>query len=154
MYPSIIYGTEVFEINEALRDKAFEYASKAKLNDSATTQEYRAKYAASGAVFTTATEAPSVVKCDSVTSDVYYSGSLLSEAFENVTTVWTNGSGIYCMTAQEDNATLEVMVRAAIQGLVDYSRIMVMRTGERVRFSLCFGPFLSSSFQSLRFVRA
>ncbi len=77
-----------------------------------------------------ATAPPSVVKCDSATSDVYCSGALLSEAFENTTVSWTNGSGIYRMTAQEDNATLEVLLRMAIEGLVDSSRIIVMRTGK------------------------
>jgi purine nucleoside permease len=133
-YPTIIYGTEVFEVNEALRDVAFSYACKATLSDDPVASDYRAKYAVEGTVYAMATKPPSVVKCDSVTSDVYYSGVLLSEAFENVTTVWTNGSGAYCMTAQEDNATLEVMVRAALQGLVDYARIIVMRTGESFIF--------------------
>ena len=40
----------------------------------------------------------------------------------------TNGSATYCSTAQEDNATLEVMTRLAKHGLVDYDRIMIMRT--------------------------
>ena len=91
------------ELNEALRDVAYEFASKAKLNDSANTQEYRSKYNASGEAYVLATKPPSVIKCDSLTSDVYYSGKILGETFENVTSVWTNGSGIYCMTAQEDN---------------------------------------------------
>ncbi|KAH8899165.1 NUP-domain-containing protein [Thozetella sp. PMI_491] len=128
-YPTILYGTEVLEVNEALRDVAFVLASKANLTDNAEAAEYRAKYAASGEAYTAATQPPSVVKCDSATSDVYYSGALLSEAFENTTSSWTNGSGVYCMTAQEDNATLEVLLRMAIEGLVDFGRIIVMRTG-------------------------
>lgn len=32
------------------------------------------------------------------------------------------------MTAQEDNATLEVLLRAALHKLVDFSRIILMRT--------------------------
>ena len=32
------------------------------------------------------------------------------------------------MTAQEDNATLEAMIRAAIRKTVDFSRIIIMRT--------------------------
>lgn len=74
---------------------------------------------------------PSVVKCDSATSDVYYTGGRLAQAFENTTSLWTNGTGKYCMSAQEDNATLEVLVRAAIEGLVDFSRVIAMRTGEQ-----------------------
>lgn len=61
-------------------------------------------------------------------SDVYYAGTLLSESFGNYTKVLTNGTGNYVMTAQEDNATLEVMVRATLAGLMDYSRVMIMRT--------------------------
>lgn len=40
----------------------------------------------------------------------------------------TNGSATYCSTAQEDNATLEVLTRLNKYGLVDYDRIVVMRT--------------------------
>jgi purine nucleoside permease len=113
-YPTTLYGTEVFELNEALREIAFSYASKAVLSDNADAQAYRAKYEASGQIYASATEPPSILKCDSATSDVYYSGALLSEAFENTTTIWTNGTGKYCMTAQEDNATLEVFLRMSI----------------------------------------
>jgi purine nucleoside permease len=90
-----IYGTEVFEVNEALRDIAVGFAKKAKLNDSALAVAYRAKYASLSA-YAAATAAPSVVACDVVTSDVYYSGTLLSEAAENVTKLYTNGSAVYC----------------------------------------------------------
>lgn len=129
--PETWYGTEVFEVNEDLRQTAYKLASKANLSDNSIAAEYRDRYAAAGgaARFLAATQSPSVVLCDSATSDVYYSGALLAEAFDNTTTLWTNGSGHYCMTAQEDNATLEVLLRMAIEGLVDFSRIILMRTG-------------------------
>lgn len=128
-YPSIIYGTEVFELNEALRDAAFQFASTANLTDSKETSTYRLKYSKMGRDFVPGTQPPAVIKCDAATSDVYYSGALLSSAFEKTSVVWTNGSAKYCMTAQEDNATLEVLVRAALAGLVDFSRVIVMRAG-------------------------
>jgi purine nucleoside permease len=131
-YPKEQYGTEVFETNTALQDIAFNFALKGNLSDNPVAAEYRQKYASAGAIYAAATTKPTVVKCDTATSDVYYSGTLLSEAFENTTTLWTNGTGVYCMTAQEDSAILEVMVRGAIFGLVDYSRIILMRTGELV----------------------
>ena len=90
-----IYGTEVFEVNEALRDVAIGFASKATLNDSAQAAAYRAKYG-SASVYAAATTKPSVLKGDVATSDVYFSGTLLSEAVENVTKLYTNGSGVYC----------------------------------------------------------
>jgi purine nucleoside permease len=122
-YPQSIYGTEVFEVNEDLRDIAVEFAKTAKLNDSTVSQSYRSNYA-----YAAANLAPSILSCDVATSDVYFSGNLLGEAFENTTTLFTNGSGVYCTTAQEDNATLEALLRAAIRKTVDFARIIVMRT--------------------------
>jgi purine nucleoside permease len=122
-----IYGTEVFEVNEALRDVAISFASGVQLNDSQACAAYRAKYSAASA-YAAGAEGPSVLGCDVATSDVYYSGTRLSEAFENTTSLWTNGSATYCTTAQEDNASLEAIMRAAQKNLTDFSRVIVMRT--------------------------
>lgn len=126
-YPQSIYGTEVFEVNDALRQIAISFARTAILNDSAAAVAYRANYASLTA-YTAGSVAPSVVACDVATSDVYFSGALLGEAFENTTKLFTNGSGTYCTTAQEDNATLEALLRGAVNNLTDFSRIIVMRT--------------------------
>lgn len=126
-YPQSIYGTEVFEVNDALRQIAIGFAQTASLNDSADAKAYRAHYATTNA-YKAGSEGPSVLGCDVATSDVYFSGALLSEAFENTTKLFTNGSAVYCTTAQEDNATLEALLRGAIKKLTDFSRIIVMRT--------------------------
>ena len=99
------------------------FASKAKLSDSADAAAYRAKYN-----YTAAKKAPSVIPCDVSTSDVYFSGKILGDAFENFTSLITNNTAAYCTTAQEDTATLEAMVRAAKFKKVDYSRVIIMRT--------------------------
>ncbi|KAH6653807.1 putative purine nucleoside permease [Truncatella angustata] len=128
-YPAEAYGTEVMEVNEALRDIAFDFASNAVLSDSDGAKAYRAKYAPAGDVFAAAVAGPSVVKCDGATSDVYYSGNILAEAFSNTTKVWTNQTEYtYCMTAQEDSAVLQSIMRAHLAGLVDYTRTIVVRT--------------------------
>lgn len=126
-YPQSIYGTEVFEVNDALRQIAIGFAKTAKLNDSTAAEAYRAEYATTSD-YIPGSEPPSVVGCDVATSDVYFSGTLLSEAFENTTKLFTNGSGVYCTTAQEDNGTLEALLRGAIANITDFSRIIVMRT--------------------------
>lgn len=128
-YPTSIYGTEVFELNAELRSLASSFAGRATLADSDASQEYRAKYTTSDDIYAAGMKDPSVMECDVTTTDVYFSGRLLSEAFGNTTTVLTNGTGVYCSTAQEDNATLEALLRAAKHKLVDFSRIIVMRTG-------------------------
>ncbi|KAK3674021.1 hypothetical protein LTR78_006224 [Recurvomyces mirabilis] len=126
-YPTSIYGTEVFELNQNLQKVAANFARKATLNDSDDAITYRANYASTPA-YTAGAQPPSVIECDVATSDVYYSGSILGTAFGNYTTLVTNGTGVYCTTAQEDNATLEALLRAAVNRLVDFSRIIVMRT--------------------------
>ncbi|MCJ1380408.1 hypothetical protein MMC17_003511 [Xylographa soralifera] len=126
-YPQSIYGTEVFEVNDALRQLAIGFAQTASLNDSAAAMAYRAHYATTAA-YKAGSEAPGIVACDVATSDVYYSGALLSEAFGNYTTLLTNGSAVYCTTAQEDNATLEALLRGALSNVTDFARVIVMRT--------------------------
>lgn len=128
--PVNIYGTEVFELNAALRGAAVQFARNATLADSRAAREYRGLYAgAPGGLYDNATGSPRVIECDASTSDVYFSGRMLGEAFANTTRAWTGGKGIYCTSQQEDNASLEVLLRGAVAGLVDFSRIIVMRTG-------------------------
>ena len=128
-YPTSIYGTEVFELNDSLRKLAVGFAKTATLNDSAEAVAYRALYETPDGMYAAGTQPPSVVECDVATSDNWFSGRLLGEAFGNYTELVTNGTGNYCNTAQEDNATLESLLRGHIAGLVDFSRIIIMRTG-------------------------
>jgi purine nucleoside permease len=122
-YPEEIYGTEVFEVNENLRDRLFYIASLAHLKDSPSAQAYRSTYG-----YAPANLPPTVVKCDSVTSNNYVSGSILGDALTNFTELMTNGTGTYCGTQQEDNATLEALLRGALAGILDFSRVVIMRT--------------------------
>ena len=126
-YPEYVYGTEVFELNDALRQKAIAFAKTAKLKDSSDAQEYRQLYADDSS-YTAALAAPSIIACDSATSDVWWSGKLLGEAFENTTALFTNNQGLYCTTQQEDNAVLEALLRGHIAKRVDFTRVIEMRT--------------------------
>ncbi|ORY20307.1 purine nucleoside permease [Naematelia encephala] len=118
-----IYGTELFELNTNLRDAVTAYTSGVQLNDSATAQTYRAKYD-----YAPANQPPSIFYGDVATSDVWFTGSILDEAFGNITLLWTNNTGDYSMTAEEDNASLEALLRGALAGLVDLSRVILIRT--------------------------
>ncbi|KAJ5897199.1 hypothetical protein N7504_007487 [Penicillium tannophilum] len=127
-YPTSIYGTEVFEVNDDLRHIAAKFARRGNLTDSTEAKAYRAHYNTTNGQYKAATLPPSIVECDVATSDVYYSGNILGHAFANTTKLFTNGTGDYCTSAQEDNATLEALMRAAVHKLTDFSRIIVMRT--------------------------
>lgn len=123
-YPGNVYGTEVFEVNENLRDRAVALASNATLNNgNKLNKKFKELYNQ-----TAARGDAKVVKCDVLTSDNYFSGNVLNDYFGNLTKVLTNDSATYCSSAQEDNATLEVLTRLDKAGLLDYERVMVMRT--------------------------
>jgi purine nucleoside permease len=109
-------------LNVNLRDRAVYLAKLAKLNDTEEAAAYRKAYASPG------NKAPFVVECDTGTSNNYFSGSTLGDAFANYTKLLTNGTGEYCTTQQEDNASLEVFLRGTLAGKVDFSRIIIMRT--------------------------
>ncbi|KAG7752670.1 hypothetical protein KL911_003401 [Ogataea haglerorum] len=123
-YPAQWYGTEIFEVNEALRDRALKLAQKTDLfNGTAGNAEFRALYD-----YAPANRTPKAIACDTLTADTYWFGSDFDEAFSNYTDLITNGTATYCTTQQEDNATLEALMRAAQYGLVDFSRIVIMRS--------------------------
>ena len=122
-YPVFEYGTEVFELNVALRDRAFKQASTGKLNDSSVAIQYRKKYP-----HAPANKPPTVIKGDVTSSDAFWHGELLGESFSEYVTLLTNGSGKYCTTAQEDNAVLEAFLRGALYDRIDFSRIIALRT--------------------------
>ncbi|CDO72036.1 hypothetical protein BN946_scf184943.g71 [Trametes cinnabarina] len=126
-YPRRLYGTEVFEVNDDLRHVAIAMAQKGRLSDDERSREYRARYRSSPE-FAAATGPPSVVACDTATADTFWSGRLLAEAFEDTTRLFTNGTAKYCTTQQEDSGTLAALLRGALVGLIDFSRIIIMRT--------------------------
>ena len=122
-YPGEIYGTEAFELNKALRDQFIKLANTVKLNDSSAAAAYRATYP-----YAPANQPPTVVACSTGTSNVYWSGSVLGDAFSNYTSLLSNGSARYCATQQEDNASLEAFLRGHVAGKIDFARIAIMRT--------------------------
>lgn len=125
-YPRELYGTEVYELNDALRNLAVTFANEANLVDSAASQKRRSHYATTAA-YAAGAAPPSIVKCDTATSDNFWSGNLLAEAFENTTALFTHGVGVYCTSQQEDNAILAVLLRGTLRGVVDFARIIIQR---------------------------
>jgi purine nucleoside permease len=121
--PPLDYGTEVFQLNEPLLDKALALSKSVTLSDSPAAQKARAVYPAP------ANQPPSVLQCDSLTSDTWFSGTHLGERAEVWMKLLAAGHGVYCTSQQEDNATYEVLKRATLAGLADDQRVAVLRTG-------------------------
>jgi len=133
------YGTEVFELNTNLLARVMDLVKDVKLNDTVEAQAFREQNASRAIPyvdlitgsqwdFAPANAAPTIVQCDVTTSDVWFTGTLMSEAMGNISSAWTNGTAQYCATAEEDNATLMSALRATLAGRVDFGRFMVLRT--------------------------
>lgn len=116
-------GTEVYALNAALTDFAFNVTKDVELLDGEGAQNYRKHYKTD-----TATGAPLVSICDTLSSDTYWHGIKIAESMEKWVKLATDGKGTYCTSQMEDNATLTSLKRASEAGLLDFDRIALLRT--------------------------
>ena len=122
--PPLDYRTEVFQLNTRLADTAFALSRNVALSDNAQAQAARAKYS-----YAPANRPPTVIQCDTLAGDTWWSGTLLGQRARDWTKILTDGKGVYCTTQQEDNATYEALKRAASVHKVDLNRVAVLRAG-------------------------
>ena len=122
--PKLRYGTEMVELDDALVRRAFALSHDVVLADDRAARTTRAAFPAAPA-----NGPPSVIACDTLSSDTWFSGKHLSERAR----VWagevTGGRAVPCTSQQEDNATYEALVRATSAGLADARRVADLRTG-------------------------
>ncbi len=122
--PPLDYRTEVFQLDAALQQAAYRLSREVVLRDDEQAARYRANYTQA-----VARAKPQVTRCDTVSSDTWFSGHRLSQRATQWTGLLTDGRGQYCTAQQEDNATLEALRRAGAEGLVDPARVALLRTG-------------------------
>jgi purine nucleoside permease len=96
-------GTTVYHLNQKLVATAYELTKNLPLADSADAAADRGHYAGQ------AGRKPQVSRCDTVTSDDYWTGRDASETAHYVVDLWTDNQGTYCTNQQEDNATAAVL---------------------------------------------
>jgi purine nucleoside permease len=116
-------GTEVFHLNPALREAAYRLSAGVELADSDAARAFRARFA--GPI---ARAAPRVIRADSLSSETFFGGHILSDWLAWWTAQWTDGHGTYGMANNEDHGTMTALRRLADAGRVDWNRIMVLRT--------------------------
>jgi len=122
--PKLEYGTEVFQLDEALLQRALALSRGARLEDNDAAAAYRRLYPQAAAQ-----AAPGVLQCDTLAGDTWWHGERLGERASAWTRLLTDGKGTYCTTQQEDNATYEALRRGAAAGRLDLHRVAVLRTG-------------------------
>ena len=122
--PKFDYRTEVFQLDEALLKKAMELSQSVTLDDSDDLRAYRRHYPGA-----TARHPPTIIQCDTLSSDTWWTGRRLGDHARRWTRLLTAGKGRYCTTQQEDNATLNALTRGAESGLVNLRRVAILRSG-------------------------
>jgi purine nucleoside permease len=122
--PALDYRNEVFNLNPELADAAFALSRNVVLADSAEAEAARSNFS-----YAPANQPPAVIQCDIASSNTWWSGTLLGQRAREWTNIVTDNKGVYCMTAQEDNATVEALKRASSIKRVDLNRVAALRTG-------------------------
>jgi purine nucleoside permease len=121
--PKLEYHTEVFHLDEALLQKALSLSKSVVLEDSEDLRAYRRHYPSAPA-----NQPPTVIQCDTLSSDTWWAGERLGARARSWTRLMTAGKGLYCTSQQEDNATLNALTRGSQSGLADVKRIAVLRS--------------------------
>jgi purine nucleoside permease len=122
--PRFDYRTEVFQLDDSLLRQALALSRGVQLEDAEDLRAYRRHYAE-----LTAKQPPSVIQCDTLSGDTWWSGQQLGEHARHWTKLLTDGKGVYCTTQQEDNAVLNVLTRGSAARLLDLRRVADLRSG-------------------------
>lgn len=118
------YGTEFYHLDDALVDRAVALSKDVELTDSDSAAAYRQHYNDAPA-----NAAPSVVQCDSVSSDTWWYGNRLADRAEQLASQLTEDKASICTAQQEDNAILTAFKRAEEAGRLHRDRVAVVRAG-------------------------
>ncbi len=114
----------VHKLNPSLVDWAYQLTRDIHLPDEPELAEFRAQYRG----FPEAVRPPFVLKGDSLGSSSYWHGSVLTGWANDWVKMYTGGEGTFVMANMEDHGTVTALHRLSIARLVDYDRVLVLRT--------------------------
>ena len=121
--PAAALDGQLYELNAAIANWAFDLTHKTPLSDSDKLKEVRSHF--DGAA---AQNPPSVLMGDEVSSSTYWHGKLSDAWAAEWMRYFTDGKGEFATTAMEDTGTLQSLRFLANAGRIDWSRVMVLRT--------------------------
>jgi purine nucleoside permease len=114
----------VHRLNPSLVDWAYQLTRDYPLADAPELVEFRSQYEG----FPEAVKPPFVLKGDSLGSSSYWHGSVLTRWANDWVKMYTGGEGNFLMANMEDHGTLTALQKLSKAGLVDYNRVLVLRT--------------------------
>jgi purine nucleoside permease len=125
--PTVKAGTEVYQLDENLLQQAYSLSKDVTLDDDAQAKAFRAHFTSAPG-----NQPPRVIQCDTTSDDTWFAGTALTVRGRDWTSLLTGGKGVFCMSAQEDNATLTALHRAAASGKVDMRRVALVRSASDI----------------------
>jgi purine nucleoside permease len=114
---------QVYQTNRTLMLWAYGLTKNMPLADSDRLKEIRAHF--DGAM---AHEPPRVLLGDEVSGSTYWHGKLMDAWASKWMDYFTNGQGQFATTAMEDTGTLQSLEYLSKAGLIDWNRVLVLRT--------------------------
>lgn len=115
---------EVFRLNPALTEWAYQLTRNVKLADNQGLQQTRAKFKG----FANAQKPPFVMKGDNLAGMTFWHGKLLNDWANEWVKYWTGGKGNFVTSAMEDTGSYMSLSYVHPTGKVNKERMMVLRT--------------------------
>jgi purine nucleoside permease len=112
-------------LNPSLVDWAFAFTKDTPIPDTDAMKAYRATYVG----FPNAQRPPFVFCGESFGSCRYWHGKAMTHWAVDWTHLWTGGKGELAMSDMEDQGIAAALTRLSGMGMVDFQRVMFLRTG-------------------------
>ena len=113
----------VYHLNTALVDWAFNLTKDTELPDTPQMKERRAMYAE-----TAAHRPPFVLRADNLSASTFWHGKLLNQWARDWVKYQTDGHGTYAVCGMEDTGTMQSLTWLAKANKLDLNRVLVLRT--------------------------
>ncbi len=113
----------IYHLNTALVDWAFNLTKKVELPDNPAIKERRMEY--EGDV---AHRPPFVLRGDELSAMTFWHGRVMNEWARDWVKYETDGKGTYAVCGMEDTGTLQSLTWLARAGRIDFHRVLVLRT--------------------------
>jgi len=117
-------GDMVYKLNPALVEWAYQLTKDVPLDDAPELVEFRSLFKG----FPEAVKPPFVLKGDSLGSSAYWFGEVLTKWANDWVSLYSEGEGNFVMANMEDHGTINALRRLSKTGMVDYNRVLVLRT--------------------------
>jgi len=132
---------EVFELNNELKNWAYNLTKDVLLQDSEGMQESRALYTETPA----AMKAPSVLLGDVLASERFWHGKYFNDWAQRWVKLWTEGQGTFTMSTMEEMGALRGFKVLEEQGKLEFNRVMVVRSAS----NFCMQPPSKTAVENL-----